>query len=75
MALVSNAADRSVLGQQALDQRHSGVVLGVAAILTGDVVVVITEQRLRIGRVRPAERVGDDARPEIRDPEVVRPDL
>jgi hypothetical protein len=47
---------------------------GVGAVLAGDVVVVVKEQRVRVRLVRPPECLGNDLRPEGGDPEVVRVD-
>ena len=72
--LVPDSVDRYALGEHLLEPREHRVALGVRAVLAGDVVVVVEEQRVRICLVRPAEGVRDDACPEVRDPEVIRVD-
>ena len=74
MPLVADAVDRYALRAQLLRPVVHGVALGVGAVLAGDVEVVVEQQRFRVGLVRPAEGVGDDALAEVLDPEVVTVD-
>jgi hypothetical protein len=72
--LVADAVDGHALVQHLPQPRVDRVALGVRAVLAGDVVVVVEEQRVRVGLMRPLERLRDDPGAEIRDPEVVRVD-
>jgi hypothetical protein len=46
--LVPDSVDRYALGEHLLEPREHRVALGVRAVLAGDVVVVVEEQRVRI---------------------------
>ena len=72
--LVADAVDGHALVQHLLQPRVYRVALGVRAVLTGDVVVVVEEQGMRVRLARPLESLRDDARTEVGDPEVVRVD-
>src|SRR5690606_7169789 len=68
MPLYGEAVHGHALFEQVLDDGVVGVARGVDAL---DVVVVEEECGLRVGLVRPAEGVGDDARSQFADPDVV----
>ena len=70
VALVAHAVDGDSLRSKILDQREGGVEFRVATVFARDVIVVITEQRRRISRVRPTKCVGNDAWTQVRDPEI-----
>ena len=65
VSLAPHAHDRDAFGQHLLEPCVDRVALGVRAVLAGDVVVVIEEQRARVRRVRPAECLRNDVRAEM----------
>ncbi len=67
--------DRDAVVQQPLHEGERGVVLGVAAVLATDVVVVVEEQRVPVGLVGPLEGERDALRPGVDDPPVIRVNL
>jgi len=56
MALVADAVDGDALVEHLLQPGVGGVALGVGAVLAGDVVVVVEQQRVRVGLAGPTER-------------------
>ncbi len=74
VALLADAVDRNAVSDHLLRPVVNGVSLGVRAVLTGNVEIVVKEQCMRVGLVRPAEGIGDDALAEVRHPEIVAVD-